>query len=108
MGTRIRNRSLTFAVHLGPLDYQTFLALLPGGEHVSLLSDIVARSNSEGYDWHCKLIVSADALPPARLNGTHGFARDARLGGDRHEPYTVTLRYHPWTPKETCHASMIL
>ncbi len=75
LGTRIRDRACTFAIHLGPLEAATFEEFLPGGKKLRHLLELVKQVNPNGLDVILAVRVQPEAVPAVELG-----RGNARLG----------------------------
>lgn len=93
LGENVCNRSTTFRVAIGPIDYRTFQEFLPGAARRQELEALIAVFNQDGLD--CEIAISVrttatpfldgeggdDGFPPVRLGEpTHLLGLNARLG----------------------------
>lgn len=75
IGERVYDRSTRFRIHLGPLDLDDYLALLPGGDLAARVDWLVRLYTPDALDYDVKLTLEADDVDDTTLgSGT------ARLG----------------------------
>lgn len=91
LGEDVCNRSTTFRVAIGPIDYRTFQEFLPGAARRQELEALIAVFNQDGLDCEIAIAVRTaascidgiedDGFPPVRLGeSTHLLGLNARLG----------------------------
>lgn len=93
LGRRLRNRTLTFGLCLGPLSDEQLAAFLPGGEADEELRRCVDLVNGDYLDWECELLVPRASLPPTRLDGGAALGRRSRLAGQGPDQYRIRIRH---------------
>ncbi len=76
VGDRVWGVENKFRVQLGPLDYSTFVGLLPNGSEHRPLGQFVRRYVGPEYDFELQLLLLAEHVPCTRLG-------DAAGGGSR-------------------------
>jgi type VI secretion system protein ImpH len=74
VGTRVWMRQHRFRIALGPLRQEQFQSLLPGTPGWKRITALVRSYVGDELKWDMRLMVSEDAIRPARLGG------DAQLG----------------------------
>lgn len=74
IGTRVWDRQHKFRIHLGPLTFREYEALLPGGEWFKNLVDWVRQYCHSELDWDVRLTLKRANVPRLRLG------RIGRLG----------------------------
>ena len=74
LGKRVWNCQHKFRIVIGPIDFDNFRRLLPGGESLRRLSDWVRNYVGLALHWDLNLILKKEDVPPLRLG------RQAKLG----------------------------
>ncbi|MFV0360826.1 type VI secretion system baseplate subunit TssG [Tropicimonas sp.] len=74
IGSRVWSRAARFRLVIGPLPLDGYNRLLPGGDALRRLTDIVRNFVGDALDWDVNLVLRGDAVPAAVLGG------DTRLG----------------------------
>ena len=82
LGAAVWSRSARIRLHIGPLDHDEYLRLLPGAASFPRLVAAMRSLVGGEYDWDANLVLRADQVPPPVLG------QGARLGlttwiGDR-------------------------
>ncbi len=70
-GERIWDRGQKFRVTLGPMQLGMYRELLPGGEGLRELAELVRTYVHDEYVWDVRLILKGEEVPPLEL-GKHG------------------------------------
>jgi type VI secretion system protein ImpH len=103
LGEDVCNRSTTFRVAIGPIDYHTFQDFLPGAHRREELEALVAVFNQDGLDCEIAIAVRTgrqhdatdddqDGFPAVRLGeATHLLGLNARLGDGANDPDAIHL-----------------
>lgn len=68
LGSRIRDLTGKFRVHLGPLDWETFVTFLPDGHNHSVLKRLVSLVVSDRLNYDIALHLSPSDVPPFELS----------------------------------------
>lgn len=105
LGEDVCNRSTTFRVAIGPIDYRTFQSFLPGAAQRQELEALVAVFNQDGLD--CEIAISVrignrakasreseaeDGFSSIRLGeATHLLGLNTRLGDGDEDPDAIHL-----------------
>jgi type VI secretion system protein ImpH len=71
LGRLVPNRSTTFRVSIGPVRYDRFLQLLPGGELHQRMAQLIDVLNRGDLDCEVELSTRAASVPPVRLGANH-------------------------------------
>ncbi len=74
LGGRVLTPAGRFLLRVGPLDAETYEALLPGGTLGSKLAAVVELAAGEPVDFDVELTLRDDARPAFRLRASHGAA----------------------------------
>lgn len=74
VGAASFQRQHLFHIRVGPVDLNTYLALLPGGSRLDRLTALVRLLVGDALEWGLVLVLAAAEVPPMRLDG------GARLG----------------------------
>lgn len=77
LGSRVWDRQHRFRIRIGPVGLEPYEALLPGGETLKVVVDLVRGYLCEQLDWELQLLLHADEVPGLRLG---------RAKPDRHQP----------------------
>ncbi len=100
LGEDVCNRSTTFRVALGPVDYRTFRDLLPGASRRQELEALIAVFNQDGLDCEIAIAVrvgraagdDGDGFSSVRLGEpTHLLGLNVRLGDGADDPDAIHL-----------------
>lgn len=83
LGTKIWNCQHKFRIVVGPIGFDDFRRLLPGGDSLRRLVDWVRNYSGLAYHWDVNLILKKEEVPPLRLG------KQAKLG------WTTWLASHP-------------
>lgn len=67
LGARVWSRQSKFSVRIGPMDLEGYRRLLPGGESLRQLQDIIRNSQGDALEAEVNLVLRGDAVPKARL-----------------------------------------
>jgi len=70
LGERVRDLSCTFRVSLGPVGFEDFISLLPPGERMAELREIVDLVNSDVLDYEVELHLREEEVPPLQLSSS--------------------------------------
>lgn len=68
LGERVRDLSCTFRISLGPVGLEEFMTLLPPGERMAELREIVDLVNSDVLDYEVELHLREEECPPLQLS----------------------------------------
>lgn len=68
-----------FRIVLGPLDREQYLAMLPGGESLRRLKDIVRNYVGDELAWDIKLVMQKEYMPSLKLGITGDLGWTSRL-----------------------------
>jgi type VI secretion system protein ImpH len=82
IGRTVADRSGRFRVVVGPVDYATFDALMPGGSRHAHVRDVIVRLSPAHVEPELELVLGAEHTPRFRL----GSERGGRLGVTTHLP----------------------
>lgn len=79
-----------FQVTCGPIAYDAFQALLPGGLGLRRLRDLIRNYLGDEFDWNCRLILESDEIPALLLGNSGQLGWTTWLGertgkGDAHD-----------------------
>lgn len=69
LGTRVWDRQHKFRLVIGPLDYEDYQRMLPGGASMRRLVDWVKNYAGLVLDWDVRLVLKQREVPPLRLGG---------------------------------------
>lgn len=78
LGSRVWERQTKFRIVMGPLDFDTYLGLLPGRDSLSRLTALVRNYIGDELDWDLKLVLKKKDVPGLCLDKKKGFS--AQLG----------------------------
>lgn len=103
VGARVFDLQGTVRLHLGPLRYAAFRALLPDGAAAQRLTDLAALSLGSDIAFRIRLTLVAAEVPALRLGGDAADPQSGRLGWNtwlaparpRQEPGTAEFRPFP-------------
>lgn len=71
LGDRVWDRGQKFRIRLGPLPLDRYRELLPGGDRLPALVELVRTYVHDELAWDLQLSLAGQEIPPARL-GVHG------------------------------------
>ncbi|WP_324724311.1 type VI secretion system baseplate subunit TssG [Lelliottia sp. JS-SCA-14] len=95
LGETLQDRQHKFRLTLGPLTLAQYMGFSPWGEDLPVLCEWVRNFTGYEFAWDVQLILRADEMPQATLNGSHqlGYAswlarhdRDKPVSGMSFEP----------------------
>lgn len=69
IGEKVYDRSSKFRIHLGPVDLDTYLSLLPGGDLAQRVDWLVRLYAPDHLDYDVELTLEADDADPTTLGG---------------------------------------
>ena len=95
LGSSVIDRSGRFRVAVGPVDYETFDKLMPGGQRHPLLRNVIHQFSRGVLEAECQITLAAEEVPRLQL----GMSRGSKLG------VTTTLRGRVTEP---IHARFVL
>jgi len=97
LGSRVHDTSGNFEVRLGPLAAEDYMKLMPDGDDMNQLRELVDVMNSDGLDYEVTLILRGAEVPRAQLNSPlTRLGWSSWLGETRGEDQTVTLTFKGW------------
>ncbi|MCO6456062.1 MAG: type VI secretion system baseplate subunit TssG [Pirellulaceae bacterium] len=67
IGARVWDCQQKFRIVLGPIDFSQFQRLLPGGDSLKKLADIVRNYTGDQLGWDLQLILKKEEVPQLRL-----------------------------------------
>jgi len=67
LGRRVWDSQNKFRIVIGPVGYQDYCRMLPGGDSMQRLVDWVRNYVGGALDWDVRLILRKDEIPPLRL-----------------------------------------
>jgi type VI secretion system protein ImpH len=88
LGSSVVDRSGRFRVAVGPVNYETFDKLMPGGQRHPLLRNVIHQFSRGVLEVECQITLAADEVPRLQL----GVTRGSKLG------VTTTLRQRVTEP----------
>ena len=80
-----------FEIIVGPLSLREFLDFLPGGPALAALYDLVRLYTTDEWSWRVRLLLRAEEIPAARLDGTARLGWTSWTGGRRSTANDVVL-----------------
>lgn len=80
LGRQIWNRQHKFRLRIGPLDFAQFQRLLPGGDSLQRLTDLVRHYVGDALAWDINIVLQKDQVPPLRLGKRARLGRTTWLG----------------------------
>jgi type VI secretion system protein ImpH len=80
LGARVPDRQGKFRLVIGPLDYATYQAFLPGGRLLLPLRDWIRNYIGFELAWDLRLILKADQVPAVALGGAGRLGLTSWLG----------------------------
>lgn len=98
LGSNVPDRQHKFQLILGPLTLAQYLSFTPWGEDMPVLREWVRSFIGVEYSWDVQLLLAADEVPLAELNGEHQlgyatwlerFPSDEPLAGMCFEPENI-------------------
>ena len=95
LGSSVVDRSGRFRVAVGPVSYDTFDKLMPGGQRHPLLRNVINQFSRGVLEVECQITLAAEEVPRLQL----GVSRGSKLG------VTTTLRQRVTEP---IHARFVL
>ncbi|MCL5777303.1 type VI secretion system baseplate subunit TssG [Limibaculum sp. FT325] len=67
LGARVWSRQSKFRIRLGPVGFDAYSRLLPGGQSLKRLAAIVRNYLGDTLEWEANLVLKADEVPRMRL-----------------------------------------
>lgn len=99
IGDRVWSRAAKFRLRIGPLSFEDYQRLLPGGDSLDRLRSIVRNYVGDTLDWDVNLILAGDEVPRASLGGTtrlgHTSWAISRTDPDEDRPDAEDLFLYP-------------
>lgn len=105
LGSRVWDRSLSFRVACGPLQYEDYERLLPDRSSLGRLHDLVKAYVGDEFLWDVVLILARDEIPETRLGehsrlGWTSWLKSRESTSDRHDLVLASntcseLHHHP-------------
>lgn len=85
LGNAIQDKQHKFRLVLGPLSFRQYVLFSPWGNDLPILREWVRNFIGFEYAWDVQLILAADEMPEATLDGTHqlGYASWLERNGNR-------------------------
>lgn len=80
IGERVWTRSAKFRLRIGPLGYDEYQRLLPGGTSLARLRAIVRNYVGDALDWDVNLVLRASDVPDAKLGETVRLGQTGWIG----------------------------
>ena len=80
IGDQVWSRGAKFRLRIGPLARADYEALLPGGDALARLTAIVRGFVGDALDWDVNLVLSAEDVPAAQLNGNSRLGQTSWIG----------------------------
>lgn len=71
LGNTVLDRQHKFKVLMGPLSLSRYMQFSPWGSDMSVLRELIRSFIGFEYTWDVQLILAADQVPQARLDGRH-------------------------------------
>jgi len=96
IGSHVWDCQQTFRIVIGPLSLDDYRRLLPGGESLPMLVDLVRNYTGEELMWELRLVLHKEQAPPIRLEESGHLGLTAWLEPE-HLP-TDADDFH-WTPQ---------
>ena len=88
-GEKVLDCQHNFRIVIGPLSLDGYLSFMPGGENLPKLIEWVRAFVGFEYCWEVQIMVSANAVPPARMGGEQRLGWSTWLGqADPNTPVT--------------------
>ena len=69
LGAEVCLAQWRFRIRIGPMDFDTYRALLPEGDAFNTLASVVRLATGPEYDFEFTLVLDRDAVPPLALGG---------------------------------------
>ncbi|MBE1283383.1 MAG: type VI secretion system baseplate subunit TssG [Rhodobacteraceae bacterium] len=80
VGDRVWSRSAKFRLRIGPLDYDEYMRLLPGGASLKRLRALVRNYAGDALDWDVNLILRGQDVPEPQLGETMRLGQTSWIG----------------------------
>lgn len=91
IGTHVWDRQHKFRIRLGPLSFNDYQRLLPGGDHLSELAAWVAEYLGEELDWDVNLVIKKTEVPSLTLSADNRLGFTTWLGKPAADADDLTL-----------------
>jgi len=67
LGRRMWDRRQTIGLKIGPLSYADYCRLLPGGDSLKRVEDVIKNYVGLTLRWHLRLVLKREEIPPLQL-----------------------------------------
>lgn len=97
LGSAVFDRAGNFGVVLGPMDHDAYMAMLPDGDNMAQLRELVDMFNSDCLDYEVTLILRGDEVKRAQLSSNHTrLGWSSWLGESSPRDESVTFKFKGW------------
>ncbi len=70
LGSKVWDSQTKFRLSIGPLGYDDYQRMLPGGESMQRLKAWVRNYVGDAFDWDVRLILKKEEVPPLKMGGS--------------------------------------
>ena len=95
VGERVWSCQHKFRIELGPLEYDDYERMLPGGESLERLVALVGNYAGEEFAWDIQMILARDEIPPLELGGSRRLGLSTWLIGEHAREDSKDLFLNP-------------
>lgn len=96
-GAAVFDRAGNFGVNVGPMRLKHYLALLPDGDDMSQMRELVDLFNNDCLDYEVTLTLHGEEVPRAQLSAPHTrLGWSSWLGESSGDDRTVTFKFKGW------------
>ena len=82
---------------MGPMDHAAYMGMLPDGDNMAQLRELVDLFNSDCLDYEVTLILRGDEVKRAQLSSNHTrLGWSSWLGEHSEQDRTVTFKFKGW------------
>lgn len=89
LGTKVWSRTAKFRIRIGPVTFEQYQSLMPGGDALSEIHGIVRTYIGETLDWDLQVVLAGDEVPRASLGKSARLGLTSWIGSKRDPDSTV-------------------
>jgi len=97
LGNTVLDRQHKFKLLMGPLSLSQYMHFSPWGSDMSVLRELVRSFIGFEYAWDVQLILAADQVPQAKLNGSHQLGYASWLERENADTPVFGMSFEPET-----------
>ena len=95
LGNAIQDKQHKFRLVLGPLSFSQYVLFSPWGKDLPILREWVRNFIGLEYAWDVQLVLAADEMPEATLDGTHQLGYAAWLERNENKTPVKGMSFEP-------------